>query len=138
MMDCKKALENCDGDEEKAIDWFRENGIAKAAKKSARIAAEGLTYVTTCDKCGKGIIVEINCETDFVSRADAFIDLVHECAKTVMHEESGCINCAKEATASLFTDATVKLGEKIDFRRFDLVKLEQGQCFGSYIHLGGK
>ena len=67
MMDCKKALTECDGDIEKAIDYLREKGLAKAAKKQSRIAAEGIVGSYICDKCGTGAIVEVNCETDFVA-----------------------------------------------------------------------
>ena len=86
IMDCKNALAACENDVDKACDWLREKGIAKQAKKADRIAAEGLVLIHTCEKCGKASIVEVNCETDFVSKADAFKDLVETCAKTVLKE----------------------------------------------------
>lgn len=140
MMDCKKALEECDCDIEKACDWLREKGIAKAAKKASRIAAEGLTFVKSCDKCGKAIIVEVNCETDFVAKGDAFKELVEETARIIMHNEIATVEEAKENNEikELFTNATVKIGEKLDLRRFEIVKLSEGQGFGTYIHMGGK
>ena len=79
MLDCKKALEENNGDMEKSIDWLREKGIAKAAKKSTRIAAEGLTYVVA--EGNTAVILEINSETDFVAKSDAFKDLVAEVAR---------------------------------------------------------
>ena len=137
MMDCKKALEESNLDIEKACDWLREKGIAKAAKKSAtRIAAEGLTIVKTSGN--KAIILEINCETDFVAKGDAFKQLLNDTADILLEKECGCINCAKEAVADVFTDASVKIGEKLDLRRFELLKKEEGQSFGYYIHMGGK
>jgi elongation factor Ts len=78
MMDCKRALQEKDGDLEAAVDYLREKGIAKAATKATRIAAEGLTNVKFCEKCNKGIIVEVNCETDFVSSSDKFHKLVDD------------------------------------------------------------
>lgn len=139
MMDCKAALENNNDDVEAAVNWLREKGIAKAAKKASRIAAEGLASVHVCDKCGRASIVEINCETDFVAKADPFKELVDECAKTVLKESCKTVEDAKNAAAQLFTDATVKLGEKLDFRRFDILeKQAETNCFGSYLHMGGK
>ena len=122
MMDCKKALEENDLDVDKAISWLREKGIAKAATKAGRIAAEGLTKATVCEGCHKGIVVEVNCETDFVSRGDRFISLVDEITKTTLHNGSQSLEEAKQLVAGLLTDATVALGEKIDFRRFEIVK----------------
>ncbi len=136
MMDCKHALEETNQDVEKAIDWLRQKGIAKAQAKASRIAAEGLaaTKVDGNDAC----IVEVNCETDFVSKGDKFHKLVNDVLDVTLKEKPGCINCAREAVASLFTDATVSMGEKLDFRRFELVNKADNQCFGSYVHMGGK
>lgn len=136
MMDCKKALEENANDVEKAVEWLREKGIAKAAKKAGRIAAEGMTYVK--EKGQDAVVLEINSETDFVSKSDSFKELVVATADFLLENKPGCINCAKEATAELFTNATVKIGEKLDFRRFELVTKEENQVFGSYIHMGGK
>ena len=137
MMDCKKALEECELDIEKACDWLREKGIAKAAKKSAtRIAAEGLTLVKTSGD--KAIILEINCETDFVAKGDAFKQLLNDCADIILEKNCACLDCAKEAVAEVFTNASVKIGEKLDLRRFEIVTKNEGQSFGYYIHMGGK
>lgn len=140
MMDCKKALEETDCDIEKACDWLREKGIAKAAKKASRIAAEGLTFVKACDKCGKAIIIEVNCETDFVAKSDAFKALVEEVAHLIMQNDIKTVEEAKAhpAIAELFTNATVKIGEKLDLRRFEIVALNGEESFGTYIHMGGK
>ena len=140
MMDCKKALEECDCDVDRACDWLREKGIAKAAKKASRIAAEGLTYVHGCSKCGKAIIIEINCETDFVAKSDDFKALVENVAHVIMSKDLANVEVAKEdaEVKELFTNATVKLGEKLDLRRFELVHLEEGQGLGAYMHMGGK
>ena len=140
MMDCKKALEECDCDIEKACDWLREKGIAKAAKKASRIAAEGLTFVKSCDKCGKAIIIEVNSETDFVAKSDAFKELVEAVAQIILENDIPTVEEAKENAQikELFTNATVKIGEKLDLRRFEIVKLNDGEGFGTYIHMGGK
>ena len=136
MMDCKAALLACDSDVDAACDWLREKGIAKAAKKATRIAAEGLTSVIT--EGNTAVILEINSETDFVAKSDAFKALVDEVAKVILAEKPACINCAKELTQEMFTTATVKIGEKLDFRRFEIVTKTDDQKFGSYIHMGGK
>lgn len=138
MMDCKKALEENNSDIEKAIDWLREKGIAKAAKKASRIAAEGSTYVTYDEKQRKALIFEINCETDFVAKSDAFKKLVEDSAKAILNKEIHCINCCKNATESLFNDAVIKLGEKLDFRRYELINVPANVGVGTYIHMGGK
>lgn len=138
IMDCKNALAACENDVDKACDWLREKGIAKQAKKADRIAAEGLVLVHTCEKCGKASIVEVNCETDFVSKADPFRDLVNACAETVLKENCKTVEEAVEKTAPLFTDATVKLGEKLSFRRFEIVEPSADEKVYSYIHMGGK
>ncbi|MDY2574664.1 MAG: translation elongation factor Ts [Bacilli bacterium] len=136
MMDCKAALLANDLDVEKSCEWLREKGIAKAAKKASRIAAEGLTYVVT--KGNDAVILEINSETDFVAKSDDFKNLVSEVASIVLENKPACINCAKELTNELFTNATVKIGEKLDFRRFEIVSKNDSQTFGAYMHMGGK
>lgn len=135
MMDCKHALEECANDVDKACDWLRERGIAKAAKKADRIAAEGLTFVKVCDKCHKGVVVEVNCETDFVAKADPFKSLVEECAHNILENNLKTLDEVKAQAEPLFADATVKLGEKLSFRRFAVL---EGANLGSYIHMGGK
>ena len=137
LMDCKAALLNNDEDLDKATDWLREKGLAKAAKKADRIAAEGLALTKTCEKCGKTVILEVNCETDFVAKGDAFKELVENVAGTILKEEPKDVDTAKELTTGLFTDATVKMGEKFDLRRFEII--EKGNNFVyTYIHMGGK
>lgn len=138
IMDCKNALVACENDVEKACDWLREKGIAKQAKKASRTAAEGLIGIHHCEKCKRTSIVEVNCETDFVANADPFKNLVEECSKIVLKNNLTTIEEAVAATESLFAEATVKLGEKLTFRRFETFGLEEGQGFGTYIHNGGK
>ena len=136
MMDCKKALMETDCDVEKAVEWLREKGIAKVAKKASRIAAEGLTHVVV--NGNEALILEINSETDFVSKSDAFKNLVVEVANVVLASKPANIEAAKALTQDIFTNATIKIGEKLDFRRFELVTKSDDQTFGSYIHMGGK
>ena len=136
MMDCKKALEATGSDVEKAIDWLREKGIAKAQAKSSRIAAEGLASVIV--EGNKAVILEVNCETDFVAKGERFHKLVEDTAKATLASGYASIEEAKTGVAQLFTDATVAMGEKLDYRRFELVEKSQGQGFGSYVHMGGK
>jgi translation elongation factor Ts len=142
MMDCKKALEECAGDLEKAFDWLREKGIAKAAKKADRIAAEGLTafYV----EGNRAAIVEVNSETDFVAKNQEFKDLVSDIAKCVcinkpatMEEALAC-DLNGKSIENTVVDATAKIGEKLSFRRFDVIEKAENQAFGAYSHMGGK
>lgn len=136
LMNCKEALIEADADIEKAIDILREKGIAKAAKKAGRVAAEGLALVKTGE--GKAVVAEINCETDFVSSSDKF----HEFTAKVMDElfAKGCktLEEAQEATKDLFAEATIAMGEKFLLRRYAFLELNDGEAFGSYIHMGGK
>lgn len=136
LMNCKEALIEADADIEKAIDILREKGIAKAAKKAGRVAAEGLALVKTGE--GKAVVTEINCETDFVSSSDKF----HEFTAKVMDElfAKGCktLEEAQEATKDLFAEATIAMGEKFLLRRYAFLELKDGEAFGSYIHMGGK
>lgn len=136
MMDCKKALEASGQDVEKAIDWLREKGIAKAQAKASRIAAEGLAGVVV--KGDKAVIAEVNCETDFVSKGEKFHKLVDDVLDVTLKSEPKSLDEAKELTKALFTDATVSMGEKLDYRRFEVVNKSANQEFGSYIHMGGK
>ncbi len=138
LMDCKGALLANDCDIEKATDWLREKGLAKAAKKADRIAAEGLAVVKVCGHCGKVVVLEVNCETDFVAKGDAFRELVENVAGVILKNEPESVEKAKELTQDLFTDATVKMGEKFDLRRFVIMPKEEGTTIGTYIHMGGK
>lgn len=138
LMDCKAALLASDEDLDKATDWLREKGLAKAAKKADRIAAEGLALTKTCEKCGKTVIIEVNCETDFVAKGDQFHDLVDSVAGVILKNDCASVEEAKEKTTDLFADATVKMGEKFDLRRFAILPKEENTIIGSYIHMGGK
>ena len=138
LMDCKGALVACDGDLNAAADYLREKGLIKAAKKAGRIAAEGLAITKVCEKCGSVIIIEVNCETDFVAKGDAFRKLVEDAASMIMTNRPSSLDEAKQLTSDLFADATVKMGEKLDLRRFEVLQKEEGQHIFSYIHMGGK
>ena len=138
MMDCKNALDACGDDVDKACDWLREKGIAKQAKKADRIAAEGLALIANCDKCGAACVCEVNCETDFVAGADPFKELVLSCASKALSERPSTLDELNALVKEDFTDAAVKLGEKLTVRRFDVVTTENGQGLGTYIHMGGK
>ena len=137
LMDCKGALLANDCDLDKASDWLREKGLAKAAKKADRIAAEGLALAVVCPKCGKTVVLEVNCETDFVAKGDAFREFVENIAKVILKEEPKDVEAAKALTTELFADATVKMGEKFDLRRFTILPKENN-VIASYIHMGGK
>ncbi|MEK5335681.1 translation elongation factor Ts [Bacillus sp. FSL M8-0166] len=143
MMDCKKALTETDGDIEKAIDLLREKGIAKAAKKADRIAAEGLTLIKTDGNTG--VILEVNSETDFVAKNEGFQALLNELADHLLAAKPATI---EEAHASKMengstveehiTSAIAKIGEKITLRRFSVITKEDNAAFGSYLHMGGR
>ena len=142
MMDCKKALEENDNDIKKATEWLREKGIAKAAKKEGRIAAEGLSTVIT--EGNKAVILEINCETDFVAKNEKFQNFVNEVARTILNsnaktnEEALALPCEDGTLNDAVTNMTATIGEKISFRRFTLLEKSDDQNFGAYIHMGGK
>ena len=134
MMDCKKALVENGEDVDKAKDWLREQGITTAAKKSGRIAAEGLALAKIKD--GLAVIVEVNCETDFVSRGDDFRALVNTVLDLLLKHKPKTKEAADAIINPLLVEATVKIGEKLSFRRFELVKVEDRGA--TYIHMGGK
>jgi len=142
MMDCKKALEATSGNMEEAINWLRENGLSKAAKKSSRIAAEGLAAIMIDGN--KASIVEINSETDFVAKNEEFVSLVDTINKTIINNDAKTIEEAEQlrtdevTIADLVIAKTAKIGEKLSFRRFAKVIKNDNEVFGSYIHLGGK
>ena len=137
MMDCKRALDETNNDVDKATDWLREKGIAKQAKKADRIAAEGLALIERCC-CGAACVCEVNCETDFVANSDPFKALVSECCKKALSTKPADVAALSEAVKTEFTDAAVKLGEKLTIRRFDIVYTNEGEGLGTYIHQGGK
>ena len=142
MMDCKKALEENDNDIKKATEWLREKGIAKAAKKAGRIDAEGLSTVIT--EGNKAVILEINCETDFVAKNEKFQNFVNEVARTILNsnaktnEEALALPCKEGTLNDAVTNMTATIGEKISFRRFTLLEKKDNENFGAYIHMGGK
>ena len=142
MMDCKKALTECDGDTKKAIDWLREKGIAKAAKKEGRIAAEGLAKILI--EGNKAVILEVNSETDFVAKNDRFLALLDEAAKTIFNsnvktvEEALALPTAEGTLNDSFIAAVAIIGEKITLRRFEIVEKSDDELFGSYTHQGGR
>ncbi|MCH5159721.1 MAG: elongation factor Ts [Clostridiales bacterium] len=148
MMDCKKALVETDGNFDEAVKYLREKGMASAAKKASRVAAEGLVKCLVADDKKTAVAVEVNCETDFVARSDQFIELVDNIAKHLVTskattveqvlEEVYCKDCGKTINV-LIAEATAAIGEKISLRRF--AKFELGKKSGliaSYIHMGGK
>lgn len=142
MMDCKKALEAVDGDIEKAFDWLREKGIAKASKKADRIAAEGLTAFVVDGN--KAAIVEVNSETDFVAKNAEFQVLVKLIATTVVANQPADLDAALASDVNgkelgtVIAEASGKIGEKLSFRRFEVMVKEDDQAFGAYSHMGGK
>ena len=142
MMDCKKALTECEGDTKKAIDWLREKGIAKAAKKEGRIAAEGLAKILI--EGNKAVVLEVNSETDFVAKNDRFLALLDEAAKTIFNsnvktvEEALALPTAEGTLNDSFIAAVAIIGEKITLRRFEIVEKNDDELFGSYTHQGGR
>ncbi len=142
MMDCKKALTECEGDIKKAIDWLREKGIAKAAKKEGRIAAEGLAKILI--EGNKVVVLEVNSETDFVAKNDLFLALLDEAAKTIFNsnaktvEEALALPTAEGTLNDSFIGAVAVIGEKITLRRFEIVEKSDDELFGSYTHQGGR
>ena len=143
MMDCKKALKECDGDIEKALDYLREKSLAASAKKASRIAAEGIVDCFVCEKCGVGVIIEVNCETDFVAKTDDFKNLVASLAKHVAKKNPASVEDMmaqsfsedeSKTVSDVINGAVAKIGEKITIRRFNRVE----GIVDTYVHLGGK
>jgi elongation factor Ts len=142
MLDCKKALMETNGDFDKAIDWLREKGISTANKKASRIATEGLVNIEVNDNTA--VMVEVNSETDFVSKNESFIDLVNKITNAVLNNE---VNNMDEALAinvdggtlnDLIISAIAKIGEKLSFRRFEKMVKQASETFGSYLHMGSR
>lgn len=145
MMDCKKALVESDGDMEKAIEWLREKGLSQAAKKASRIAAEGVVAQYISEDGTVGVIVEVNCETDFVAKTDNFISFCNNVAKHIAKANPADVDAlliqafvddASKTVADLVSEATVAIGEKISIRRF--ARYETTGVVSTYIHMGGK
>jgi len=142
MMDCKKALVETNGDMDKAVDYLREKGISKAAKKADRIAAEGLSNIFIDGN--KAVVLEVNSETDFVAKNAEFQGLVEKIGKTILSSEAKSVEDALNLNVDgstindLIVAATAKIGEKLSLRRFELVTKKDDEIFGSYLHMGGK
>ena len=135
MMDCKKALTETNGDLEKAIDYLREKGIAKAAKKESRIAAEGLANIYT--NANKAVILEVNSETDFVSKIDEIGNAILNSDVTTL-EDALNLPVSEGTVSELIIAKTSKIGEKLSLRRIEVVTKTDSQNFGTYLHMGGK
>lgn len=142
MMDCKKALAETNGDMDEAINYLREKGIAKSAKKESRIAAEGLANIYVDGN--KAVILEVNSETDFVSKNEEFKSMIDTIGNTLLKSDVTTVDEAKELVVDngtigeLIIEKTSKIGEKLSLRRFTIVEKEDNEYFGSYIHMGGK
>ncbi len=142
MLDCKKALEASEGNIEKAVDWLREKGISKAQKKSDRIAAEGLASIYVDGN--KAVVIEVNCETDFVAKNEEFRSLVDKIGKAILangtssDKEALKIEVDGQTVEEMIIALTAKLGEKISFRRLHAATKEDDWVYGTYIHMGGK
>lgn len=142
ILDSKKALDACDQNIEKAIEYLRENGIAKAAKKEDRVAAEGLTKVIIDGN--SAVLIELNSETDFVAKNEQFLAILDKVATTVLKsgaqtvEEALAFNVDGETLEFIINSATATIGEKISLRRFKIMTKTDDQVFGNYMHMGGK
>ena len=141
MMDCKKALVECEGDKDKAIDYLREKGIAKAAKKAGRIASEGV--VAAASDGSTACIVEVNSETDYVAKNENFQNLVKKIAEHIVATKPAdmdALNASEldgKTVAEVMTEAVASIGEKLSLRRFEVYTSEDGKL-ATYIHMGGK
>lgn len=136
MMDCKKALVDAEGDMNKAADLLRERGIAKAAKRASKIAAEGVVYAYV--EGNTGVLVEVNCESDFVARGDQFKAFVREIAEYIVDAAPENAEQIVAAKADLLNETVAKIGEKIVVRRFARYETAADGKVSSYIHMGGK
>ena len=143
MMDCKKALQACDGDMDKAVDWLREKGLAKAAKKAGRVAAEGMAYAQVCKECGAGAVVEVNCETDFCAKSAPFVQFVKDICTVVMTDAPADIAALTECkypgtdlkVSEILPEKVMAIGENIQLRRF--ARFAENTSV-SYVHAGGR
>ena len=141
MMDCKKALTEADGDFDKAIELLREKGLAKAAKKADRIAAEGLVKATVCDECGVGAIIEVNSETDFVAKNADFQQFVSDVANVVIKDAPADVEALKackmgEGTVQdALQEKVLTIGENLQIRRFE--RFDNSTVNVAYNHMGG-
>ncbi len=142
MMDCKKALTECNGNMDAAIDWLREKGIAKAAKKADRIAAEGLANIFTDGN--KAVILEVNCETDFVTKNAEFIEMIEKIGASILASDAKSLDemlkldVDGQTVNEYIVAKTAKIGEKLSLRRAELVTKTDAENFGTYLHMGGR
>ena len=142
MLDCKKALEACEGDMDKAIDWLREKGISKAAKKEGRVAAEGVCQIITSGN--EAVILEVNSETDFVAKNEEFTKFVDYVANLILKNDfndvDSLLNYNDEGTTvnDKLINIISTIGEKISIRRFKKVVKNDNEVFGAYKHMGGR
>lgn len=142
MMDCKKALTECNGDMNAAMDYLREKGIAKAEKKGSRIAAEGLANIYV--EGNKAVILEVNSETDFVSKNEEFTSMIDTIGNAILKSDATDLESIlniqlEEGTVNdLIVAKTAKIGEKLSLRRVEVVEKNSDEVFGSYLHMGGK
>jgi len=142
MMDCKKALAECNGNMDEAMNYLREKGIAKSAKKESRIAAEGLANIFVDGN--KAVILEVNSETDFVSKNEEFVNMIRVIGEALLKSDAKTIEEAKEVetengkVSDYIISMVAKIGEKLSLRRFEIVTKEDNEEFGSYLHMGGK
>ena len=142
MMDCKKALQATDGDMDKAVDWLRDKGLAKSAKKADRIAAEGMAYATVCPECGVGAIVEVNCETDFCANSAPFRAFVKDLAAVVIKDNPADVAALMECNypgteltvAGILPEKVMAIGENLQIRRFG--RFDKNVSV-AYVHAGG-
>ncbi len=143
MMDCKKALTETDGDMNKAVEWLREKGLAKAAKKAGRIAAEGMAYAMVCTECGVGAVVEVNCETDFCAKSDPFVAFTKDICKVVLKDDPADVEALMQCkypdseltVAEIMPEKVMAIGENLQIRRF--VRYADNASV-AYVHAGGK
>ena len=142
MMDCKKALSECNGDMNEAGNWLREKGIAKSAKKESRIAAEGLANIYVDGN--KAVILEVNSETDFVSKNEEFKAMIDDIGNAILKgnaktmDEALALPSSEGTIQDLIVAKVAKIGEKLSFRRFEVVEKADSDNFGAYLHMGGK
>ena len=142
MMECKKALTEADGNFEKAIEILRERGLATAAKKAGRIAAEGMVYADYCPECKVGVVIEVNAETDFVAKNDKFVAFVKEATQVIMKQNPADVEAlltlkatgSEQTIAEMLQEKVLTIGENIQIRRFERM---EGACV-AYVHAGGK
>ena len=143
MMDCKKALTETDGDMDKAVEWLREKGLAKAAKKAGRIAAEGMAYAIVCPECGAGVVVEVNSETDFAAKSDVFVQFVKDIAHCVLVNDPADVDAlmackypgSELTVAETMPEKVMVIGENLQIRRF---RRYGENTSVAYVHAGGK